>query len=50
MVNLSGISFDHRMTEETGAGVVDVMRAWVAARDVFDFPAMWDQIDALPSP
>ena len=24
MVNLSGISFDHRMTEETGAGVADV--------------------------
>ena len=38
MVNLSGISFDHRMTEDTGAGVVDVMRAWVAARDIFDFP------------
>ena len=49
MVNLSGISFDNRMTEDTGAGVVDVMRAWVAARDVFNFPAMWDQIEALPS-
>ena len=49
MVNLSGISFDNRMTEDTGAGVVDVMRAWVAARDVFDFPAMWDEIEALPT-
>ena len=49
MVNLSGISFDNRMTEDTGAGVVDVMRAWVAARDIFDFPAMWDQIEALPT-
>ena len=49
MVNLSGISFDNRMTEDTGAGVVDVMRAWVAARDVFNFQAMWDQIEALPS-
>ena len=39
MVNLSGISFDHRMTEDTGAGVVDVTRAWVAARDIFDFVA-----------
>ena len=48
MVNLSGISFDHRMTEDTGAGVVDVTRAWVAARDIFDFPAMWDEIEALP--
>ena len=34
MVNLSGISFDHRMTEDTGASVVDVTRAWVVARDV----------------
>ncbi|MDP9463478.1 MAG: NAD-glutamate dehydrogenase, partial [Actinomycetota bacterium] len=49
MVNTSGISFDNRMTEDTGAGVVDVMRAWVAARDVFDYPAIWDQIEALPS-
>jgi glutamate dehydrogenase len=49
MVNLSGISFDNRMTEDTGAGVVDVMRAWVAARDIFHFPLMWDQIEALPT-
>ncbi len=49
MVNLSGISFDNRMTEDTGAGVVDVMRAWVAARDIFNFPMMWDQIEALPT-
>ncbi len=49
MVNLSGISFDNRMTEDTGAGVVDVMRAWVAARDIFSFPTMWEQIEALPT-
>jgi glutamate dehydrogenase len=49
MVNLSGISFDNRMTEDTGAGVVDVMRAWVAARDIFNFQAMWDQIESLPN-
>jgi glutamate dehydrogenase len=47
MVNLSGISFDNRMSEDTGAGVVDVMRAWIAARDIFNFPALWDQIEAL---
>ena len=39
MVNLSGISFDHRMTEDTGASVVDVTRAWVVAREVLDFAA-----------
>ncbi len=47
MVNLSGISFDHRMTEDTGASVVDVTRAWVVAREVFGFPALWAEIDAL---
>ena len=47
MVNLSGISFDHRMTEDTGASVVDVTRAWVVARDVLDFAELWAEIDAL---
>ena len=47
MVNLSGISFDHRMTEDTGASVVDVIRAWVVARDVFDYGGLWGEIDAL---
>ncbi len=47
MVNLSGISFDHRMGEETGVGVVDTTRAWVAARDILDLATLWDQVDAL---
>ncbi len=47
MVNLSGISFDHRMTEDTGASVVDVTRAWVVAREVYDFASLWEEIDAL---
>ena len=47
MVNLSGISFDHRMTEDTGASVVDVIRAWLVSREVFDFAALWSEIDAL---
>jgi glutamate dehydrogenase len=47
MVNLSGISFDHRMTEDTGASVVDVTRAWLVAREVLDFPKRWAEIDAL---
>src|SRR6185295_9592472 len=44
---LSGISFDHRMTEDTGASVVDVTRAWVVAREVLDFAARWAEIDAV---
>ena len=50
MVNLSGISFDNRMSEDTGAGVVDVMRAWVAARDIFGFVGQWHEIEALATP
>jgi glutamate dehydrogenase len=47
MVNLNGISFDHRMTEETGAGVADIARAWLAARDVHAAPDLWEQIESL---
>jgi glutamate dehydrogenase len=47
MVNLSGISYDHRMTEDTGATVVDVMRAWIAARDSLGFARAWAEIDEL---
>ena len=47
MVNLSGISFDHRVGEETGVSVVDTTRAWVAARDIFGLVELWEQVDAL---
>jgi glutamate dehydrogenase len=47
MVNLSGISYDHRMTEDTGASVTDVARAWLVAREVLDFPSWWEEIGAI---
>jgi glutamate dehydrogenase len=47
MVNLSGISYDHRMTEDTGGSVVDVTRAWLVAREVLDFSELWAEIDSL---
>jgi glutamate dehydrogenase len=47
MVNLSGISYDHRMTEDTGASVTDVARAWLVAREVLGFPAWWEEIGEL---
>jgi glutamate dehydrogenase len=47
MVNISGISFDHRMTEDTGVGVVDISRAWVVAHDVLGVGESWSEIDAL---
>jgi glutamate dehydrogenase len=50
MVNISGISFDHRVAEDTGAGVVEITRAWLAARDVFGAAELWEQIEALAAP
>lgn len=47
MVNISGISFDHRVTEDTGVGIVEISRAWVAARDVFGIADTWEHIEAL---
>ena len=47
MANLSGISFDHRVGEETGVGVVDILRAWVAARDILGLVDSWEQVDRL---
>ncbi len=47
LVNISGISFDHRILEDTGVGVVDITRAWIAARDVFDLVRWWDRIEEL---
>jgi glutamate dehydrogenase len=47
MANLSGISYDHRMTEDTGASITDVSRAWLAVREVLDFPVWWDEIGEL---
>ena len=48
-VNLSGISFDHRMTEQTGASVTDIARAWLVVREVTQLPRLWDEIEALGS-
>jgi glutamate dehydrogenase len=47
MVNLSGISFDHRMTEDTGSTVADVARAFVCARSIVGFADVWHEIDEL---
>ena len=47
LVNMSGISFDHRVAEETGMSVVDISRAWVAARDVLGLVDLWHRVDSL---
>ena len=47
LVNLQGISFDHRVSEETGQSVVEIARAWVAARDILDLRTLWHRVDGL---
>ena len=49
LVNHAGITFDQRMTEETGASVADSTRAWLAARDIFGLDRWWSRIEALPN-
>ncbi|MCU1387066.1 MAG: glutamate dehydrogenase, partial [Ilumatobacteraceae bacterium] len=44
MVHLSGISFDHRITEQSGASVTDIARAWITARDIVGLPQLWEEI------
>jgi len=47
MIDTSGITFLFRLIEETGASVPDLTRAWLVARDVFDMPAFWRQVEEL---
>jgi glutamate dehydrogenase len=47
LVNFMGITFVNRLTASTGASVVEVARAYVAARDVFGLHDLWSQIEAL---
>jgi glutamate dehydrogenase len=44
---LAGISFDHRMTEDTGSSVADVARAFLAARSIVGSEVLWVEIDAI---
>ena len=47
MTDYSGTTFLFRLSEETGASVPDLTRAWLVARDVFDMPAFWSSVEAL---
>ena len=47
LVNYMGITFVNRLTESTGATVVEVARAYVAARDVFGLHDLWAKIESL---
>ncbi|MFC7310495.1 NAD-glutamate dehydrogenase [Streptomyces monticola] len=46
-VNAGGTSFLHRMREETGASLEEVVRAHTAAREIFGLGEVWDAVEAL---
>ena len=47
MVNRVGASFVHRLTEVSGARPAQIVRAWLAMREVFGLDELWRQIEAL---
>ena len=47
LVNHAGTTFAFRLADETGAGSADIVRAYTAAREVFELPALWREIEAL---
>jgi glutamate dehydrogenase len=47
IVHRVGSTFLHRMQEETGARIADVVRAYLLAREVFDFQSFWQAAEAL---
>ncbi len=47
MVNRVGSTFVHRMREETGAGVGEIVRAYVVTREVFGLVPYWESVETL---
>ncbi len=47
VVNNAGITFVHRMREETAAVAADIVRAHLVARDVFDLERFWTAVEDL---
>jgi len=47
MVNRMGITYVNRMSDSTGSGIQSIVKAYVAARDVFRMDELWAQIEAL---
>ncbi|MGC5401341.1 NAD-glutamate dehydrogenase [Streptomyces sp. DT20] len=46
-VNSGGSTFLHRLREETGASIEEIVRAQVAAREIFGLATVWDAVEAL---
>ena len=47
MINRVGSTFVHRMQEETGARVPDVVRAYLLTREIFGFVPFWQTVETL---
>jgi glutamate dehydrogenase len=47
MINRGGITFAFRAGEETGAGPVEIARAYTVAREVFALPDFWRRVESL---
>jgi glutamate dehydrogenase len=47
MVNRVGATFVHRLTETTGASAPQIVRAYLATREVFGYVPLWQRIEAL---
>ncbi|WP_053913904.1 NAD-glutamate dehydrogenase [Streptomyces sp. TP-A0875] len=46
-VNTGGTTYLHRMREETGASLEEIVRAQTAARAIFHSAEVWDAVEAL---
>lgn len=46
-VNTAGSTFLHRLREETGASLEEIVRAQFAAREIFGLSQVWDAVEAL---
>ncbi|MEU3701082.1 NAD-glutamate dehydrogenase [Streptomyces anulatus] len=46
-VNTAGSTFLHRLREETGASIEEIVRAQFTARELFGLSRVWDAVEAL---
>ncbi|MDX3343131.1 NAD-glutamate dehydrogenase [Streptomyces sp. ME02-6979.5a] len=46
-VNTAGSTFLHRLREETGASIEEIVRAQYTAREIFGLSSVWDAVEAL---
>ncbi len=47
LFNHMGIVFVHRLQESTGASELDIVKGYVAARDIFGMPELWQAVESM---